>query len=139
MSQTMAANTGNAAFRAIILQSSQSSMVEVNFSLSKKQLNLKSVFKEKLVLKLERKINWNLSDNEVRLIIIQKLQKPIGERQTQRERKRETQREKERERLGRQGVDLQIKVLPLLHLLSHNIFLERKLFYLVQYFKFFER
>lgn len=69
----MAANTGNAAFRAIILQSSQSSMVEVNFSLSKKQLNLKSVFKEKLVLKLERKINWNLSDNEVRLIIIQKL------------------------------------------------------------------
>ena len=69
----MAANTGNAAFRAIILQSSQSSMVEVNFSLSKKQLILKSVFKEKLVLKLERKINWNLSDNEVRLIIIQKL------------------------------------------------------------------
>lgn len=69
----MAANTGNATFRAIILQSSQSSMVEVNFSLSKKQLNLKSVFKEKLVLKLERKINWNLSDNEVRLIIIQKL------------------------------------------------------------------
>lgn len=48
-------------------------MVEVNFGLSKKQLNPKSVFKEKLVLKLERKINWNLSYNEVRLIIIQKL------------------------------------------------------------------
>lgn len=69
----MTANTGNATFKAIILQSSQSRMVEVNFGLSKKQLNPKSVFKEKLVLKLERKINWNLSYNEVRLIIIQKL------------------------------------------------------------------
>lgn len=69
----MTANTGNVAFTGIILQSSQSSMVEVNFSLSKKQLNLKSGFKEKLVLKLERKINWNLSDNEVRLMITQKL------------------------------------------------------------------
>lgn len=69
----MTANSGNVAFTGIILQSSQSSMVEVNFSLSKKQLNLKSGFKEKLVLKLERKINWNLSDNEVRLIITQKL------------------------------------------------------------------
>ena len=69
----MTANTGNVAFTGIILQSSQSSMVVVNFSLSKKQLNLKSGFKEKLVLKLERKINWNLSDNEVRLMITQKL------------------------------------------------------------------
>lgn len=69
----MTANTGNVAFTGIILQSSQSSMVEVNFSLSMKQLNLKSGFKEKLVLKLERKINWNLSDNEVRLMITQKL------------------------------------------------------------------
>lgn len=69
----MTANIVKAAFKAIILQSSQSSMVEVNFSLSKKQFNLESGFKEKLVLKLERTINWNLSDNEVRLIIIQKL------------------------------------------------------------------